>query len=62
MVQLVDPPDNFAVMSTQQPLGSALIIGTNMAGADVDGDGDDDLIVSPDHDSAVTIRLTRPLS
>jgi hypothetical protein len=62
IAQLVDPPDNYAVMATPQPLGAALVIGTNMAGADVDGDGDDDLIVAPDHDSAVTIRLTRPLS
>ncbi|HVT75753.1 MAG TPA: IPT/TIG domain-containing protein [Acidimicrobiales bacterium] len=62
IAQLVDPPQEFSVMAQPQPLGAALAIGTNMAGADVDGDGDDDLIVSPDHNSAVTIRLTRPLS
>jgi hypothetical protein len=62
MVQLLDPPDNSRVMATQQPLGPSLPIGTNLAGADVDGDGDDDLIVSPDHASAVTIDLVRPLS
>ena len=62
IAQLVDGPDQFSVMAMPQPLGAALAIGTNMAGADVDGDGDDDLIVSPDHNSAVTVRLTRPLS
>lgn len=64
VVQLVNPPQQAATMvhPDPQPLGAALVVGTNLAAADVDGDGDDDLIVSPDHDSAVTIRLARPLS
>jgi hypothetical protein len=62
IVQLQDPPTMSSVMATGQPLGPTLTIGTNMAGIDVDGDGDDDLVISPDHDSAVTVELVRPLS
>jgi hypothetical protein len=62
IAQLQDPPTMWSVMATGQPLGPTLTIGTNLAGADVDGDGDDDLVISPDHDSAVTIELVRPLS
>ena len=43
------------------PFGN-LPTGTNIAAVDVDGDGDEDLVLSPDHGSAVTIRLIRPLS
>ena len=41
-----------------EPLGG----GTNVAAADVDNDGDADLIVAPDNNSPSTVRLMRPLS
>ncbi len=43
------------------PFGN-LPTGTNVAAGDVDGDGDDDIIIAPDHNNAVTIRLLRPTS
>ncbi|MDP1793693.1 MAG: hypothetical protein Q8K63_06100, partial [Acidimicrobiales bacterium] len=43
------------------PFGN-LPTGTNVAGADVDGDGDDDVIIVPDHNNAVTVRLLRATS
>lgn len=43
------------------PFGT-LPTGTNLAAGDVDADGDDDLVLSPDHSSPVTIRLVRPLA
>ncbi len=63
IAQLVDPPQQRAplVSPNPQPLGAGLVFGTNLAAGDVDGDGDEDLILSPDHDSAVTIRLYRPV-
>ncbi len=39
-----------------QPLGSNVPSGINIAAGDIDADGDDDLVASPDHNSAVTIR------
>jgi hypothetical protein len=44
------------------PFGNGSAVGANVAAADIDNDGDLDLIVSPDHNSAVTIRLIRPRS
>ena len=49
------------VQPNPTPYGN-LPTGTNLAGADVDADGDSDLVLSPDHNNAVTIRLIRPLS
>ncbi len=43
------------------PFGN-LPTGTNLAAADVDADGDDDLVIVPDHNNAVTVRLLRPSS
>ncbi|MEY2396906.1 MAG: hypothetical protein QOJ00_80 [Actinomycetota bacterium] len=43
------------------PFGN-LSTGTNLAAADVDGDGDSDLVIAPDHSGLATIRLIRPLS
>lgn len=64
VAQIIPPPAQFEALVTPNisPLGLGLPIGSNVAAADIDADGDTDLIVSPDHDSAVTIRLVRPLS
>lgn len=49
------------VSPNPSPFGN-LPTGTNLAAGDVDADGDDDLVLSPDHSSPVTIRLVRPLA
>lgn len=41
--------------------GPNSISGTNVAAHDMDGDGDDDLVTTPDHDSRVFVVITRPL-
>lgn len=43
------------------PFGN-LPTGTNVAGGDIDADGDDDVIIVPDHNNAVTVRLLRATS
>lgn len=49
-VRIVDP--------NPTPFGN-LPTGTNVAAGDVDGDGDADVIIVPDHNNAVTVRLLR---
>jgi hypothetical protein len=63
VAQITEPPQSAEALASPnpRPLGDALTVGTNIAAADVDGDGDKDLVVSPDHESAVTIRLLRPV-
>jgi hypothetical protein len=61
IAQVTESGFNRIVNPNPTPFGN-LPTGTNVAAADVDGDGDDDLIIVPDHNNAVTIRLVRPTS
>ncbi|HUR76720.1 MAG TPA: hypothetical protein VMZ22_02155 [Acidimicrobiales bacterium] len=64
IAQITDAPKSAEPLASPnpRPLGDALTVGTNIAATDVDLDGDEDIVVSPDHDSAVTIRLLRPVA
>jgi hypothetical protein len=63
VAQITDPPQQSEALANPnpRPLGDVLSVGCNIAAADVDLDGDEDIVVSPDHDSAVTIKLLRPV-